>query len=223
MGKIGRIIIAEDQKILREGLKSLLGSDKDFEVVAEAEDGLEAIRSVEKYLPDLLLLDLSMPKMNGMSAIKDIKIRIPETRILVVTIHESDEHIIEVFRAGADGYCLKDASHTELVMAIKRVLSGDRYISAGIADKVLEGFLEERKTLKSVTSWNTLTQREIEVLKLVGESYKSKEIADYLCISSKTVEKHRSNIMEKLDIHTASGLTAYAIDKGLVVKSCGGP
>lgn len=223
MGKIGRIIIAEDQKILREGLKSLLGSDKDFEVVAEAEDGLEAIRSVEKYLPDLLLLDLSMPKMNGMSAIKDIKIRIPETRILVLTIHESEEYIIEVFRAGADGYCLKDASHTELVMAIKRVLSGDRYISAGIADKVLEGFLEERKTLKSVTSWNTLTQREIEVLKLVGESYKSKEIADYLCISSKTVEKHRSNIMEKLDIHTASGLTAYAIDKGLVVKSCGGP
>ena len=218
-----KIVIAEDQKIVREGLKSLLGSGDDFEIVGEAEDGLNAIRCVEKYNPDLLLLDLSMPKMSGISAIKDIKTRIPETKILVLTIHESEEYILEVFQAGADGYCLKDASHSELVMAIRHVLTGNRYISPGISDKVLEGFLEERKSLKSVTSWDTLTQREIEVLKLVGEGYKNKKIANYLCISPKTVEKHRSNIMGKLDIHTASGLTAYAIDKGLVTKSLGGP
>lgn len=218
-----KIVIAEDQKILREGLKSLLSSSDDFEIVGEAEDGLNAVRCVEKHNPDLLLLDLSMPKMSGISAIKDIKTRIPETRILVLTIHESEEYILEVFQAGADGYCLKDASHSELVIAIRHVLSGNRYISPGISDKVLEGFLEERKSLKSVTSWDRLTQREIEVLKLVGEGYKNKEIANYLCISPKTVEKHRSNIMGKLDIHTASGLTAYAIDKGLVTKSLGGP
>jgi len=214
-----KIVIAEDQKILREGLKSLLSSSDDFEVVGEAEDGLDAIRCVEKYNPNLLLLDLSMPKMSGISAIKDIKTRIPETRILVLTIHESEEYILEVFRAGADGYCLKDASHSELVMAIRSVLSGNRYISPGISDKVLEGYLEEKRVLKSSTSWDTLTQREREILKLVGEGYKNKEIAKYLFISAKTVEKHRSNIMEKLDLHTASGLTAYAIEKGLVTKS----
>ncbi|MBC8417758.1 MAG: response regulator transcription factor [Proteobacteria bacterium] len=214
-----KIVIAEDQKILREGLKSLLSSSDDFEVVGEAEDGLDAIRCVEKHNPDLLLLDLSMPKMSGISAIKDIKTRIPETRILVLTIHESEEYILEVFRAGADGYCLKDASHSELVMAIRSVLSGNRYISPGISDKVLEGYLEEKRVLKSSTSWDTLTQREREILKLVGEGYKNKEIAKYLFISAKTVEKHRSNIMEKLDLHTASGLTAYAIEKGLVTKS----
>jgi len=105
-------------------LKSLLSSSDDFEVVGEAEDGLDAIRCVEKHNPDLLLLDLSMPKMSGISAIKDIKTRIPETRILVLTIHESEEYILEVFRAGADGYCLKDASHSELVMAIRSVYPG---------------------------------------------------------------------------------------------------
>ena len=214
-----KIVIAEDQKILREGLKSLLSSSDDFEVVGEAEDGLNAVRCVEKYTPELLLLDLSMPKMSGISAIKEIKSQFTETKILVLTVHESEEYILEVFKSGADGYCLKDASHSELLMAIKSVLSGKRYISPGISGKVLEGYLDDRETLKSSSSWDSLTQREREILKLVGEGYKNKEIADYLCISAKTVEKHRSNIMGKLDLHTASALTAYAIKKGLVTKS----
>ena len=214
-----KIVIAEDQKILREGLKSLLSSSDDFEVVGEAEDGLNAVRCVEKFTPELLLLDLSMPKMSGISAIKEIKSQFTETKILVLTVHESEEYIIEVFKSGADGYCLKDASHSELLVAIKSVLSGRRYISPGISGKVLEGYLDDRETLKSSSSWDSLTQREREILKLVGEGYKNKEIADYLCISAKTVEKHRSNIMEKLDLHTASALTAYAIKKGLVTKS----
>ena len=214
-----KIVIAEDQKILREGLKSLLSSSDDFEVVGEAEDGLNAVRCVGKFTPELLLLDLSMPKMSGISAIKEIKSQFTETKILVLTVHESEEYIIEVFKSGADGYCLKDASHSELLVAIKSVLSGRRYISPGISGKVLEGYLDDRETLKSSSSWDSLTQREREILKLVGEGYKNKEIADYLCISAKTVEKHRSNIMEKLDLHTASALTAYAIKKGLVTKS----
>ncbi len=214
-----KIVIAEDQKILREGLKSLLSSSNDFEVVGEAEDGLNAVRCVEKYTPELLLLDLSMPKMSGISVIKEIKSQSTETKILVLTVHESEEYILEVFKSGADGYCLKDASHSELLVAIKSVLSGKRYISPGISGKVLEGYLGDRETLKSSSSWDSLTQREREILKLVGEGYKNKEIADYLCISAKTVEKHRSNIMEKLDLHTASALTAYAIKKGLVTES----
>ena len=214
-----KIVIAEDQKILREGLKSLLSSSDDFEVVGEAEDGLNAVRCVEKFSPELLLLDLSMPKMSGISAIKEIKSQSTETKILVLTVHESEEYILEVFKSGADGYCLKDASHSELLVAIKSVLSGKRYISPGISGKVLEGYLGDRETLKSSSSWDSLTQREREILKLVGEGYKNKEIADYLCISAKTAEKHRSNIMEKLDLHTASALTAYAIKKGLVTES----
>lgn len=214
-----KIVIAEDQKILREGLKSLLSSSDDFEVVGEAEDGLNAVRCVEKFTPELLLLDLSMPKMSGISVIKEIKSQFTETKILVLTVHESEEYILEVFKSGADGYCLKDASHSELLVAIKSVLSGKRYISPGISGKVLEGYLDDREMLKSSSSWDSLTQREREILKLVGEGYKNKEIADYLCISAKTVEKHRSNIMGKLDLHTASALTAYAIKKGLVTKS----
>jgi DNA-binding NarL/FixJ family response regulator len=197
----------------------LLTSTDDFEVVAEAEDGLNALRLVEKYKPDLLLLDLSMPRMSGMSVIRDTKIQVPGTKILILTVHESEEYILEVFNSGADGYCLKDASRSELIMAIKRVLSGNRYISPGISQKVLEGYLKDKETLKPSSSWASLTKREREILKLVGEGYKNKEIADYLCVSAKTVEKHRSNIMRKLDLHTASALTAYAIERGMVTKS----
>jgi DNA-binding NarL/FixJ family response regulator len=217
-----RIVVAEDHKILREGLKALVKSNEDFEIVAEAGDGLEAIRAVEKHQPDLLLLDLSMPRMSGISAIKDIKSRFPDTKILALTIHETEDYILESFHSGLDGYCLKDANYSELLMAISRVLEGKTYLSPGIADKVLVGFLEEKKAFKSSTSWDTVTQRERDVLKLVGEGYKNKEIADYLCISVKTVEKHRSNIMRKLDIHTSSGLTAIAIEKGLVTKTVAG-
>jgi DNA-binding NarL/FixJ family response regulator len=219
MAKNYRIVIAEDHKILREGLKALVNSSEDFEIVGEAGDGIAAIREVEKHHPDLLLLDLSMPRMSGISVIKDIKGRYPETKILALTIHESEDYILESFHSGLDGYCLKDASQSELLIAINRVLEGKTYLSPGISEKVLVGFLEEKKELKSGTSWDSVTQREREVLKLVGEGYKNKQIADYLCISVKTVEKHRSNIMRKLDVHTSSGLTAVAIEKGLVTRA----
>jgi DNA-binding NarL/FixJ family response regulator len=159
-----------------------------------------------------------MPKMTGIAVMKDIKRRFPETKILALTIHNSEEHILAAFEAGADGYCLKDAKEDELMIAIGTVLSGKRFISPGIADQVLVGYMEGRKTLRSTSSWDSLTQREKEILKLVAEGHKSKEIADLLCISWKTVEKHRANIMDKLDLHTASSLTAYAIEKGLVTK-----
>jgi DNA-binding NarL/FixJ family response regulator len=222
MEKKYRIVIAEDHNILREGLKSLVKSNDAIDVVAEAGDGIEAIRAVEKHRPDLLLCDLSMPRMSGISVIKDIKARFPETKILALTIHDTEEYILESFHAGLDGYCLKDANSSELLMAINRVLEGKTYLSPGISEKVLVGFLEEKKKFKTITSWDSITQREKEVLKLVGEGYKNKEIADYLCISVKTVEKHRSNIMRKLDVHNSPGLTAIAIEKGLVTKTAAG-
>ena len=216
MNRRHTVIIAEDHTILREGLKSLLSSTPDFEIIAEAGDGREAIRQVEKFKPDLILTDLSMPKMNGMEAIREFKKRSPRTRILVLTVHDAEEYILETFKAGADGYVLKDSTHHELVMAIKNVLTGKSYLSPGIAETVLEGYLEGRKNLKPRSSWETLTRREREILKLIAEGYKNKEISKELSISVKTVEKHRANIMTKLNLHTATGLTALAFEKGLV-------
>jgi len=213
-----RIVIAEDQRIVRKGLCSLLTPSDEFEIVGEAEDGLDAVRCVQACKPDLVLLDLSMPKLNGIAAIKEIKKQYPETKILALTVHDSGQHILAAFEAGADGYCLKDATHAELLTSIRSVLSGKTYLSPEVSKKVLEGYLEGRRALKRTSSWDRLTQREKEVLKLVGEGYKTKEIADYLCISWKTVQKHRANIMDKLGVHSASALTAYAIEKGLVSK-----
>ena len=218
MGGKKRIVIAEDHRILREGLKSLLASKPEFEVVGEAEDGLDAISVVRGSKPDLILLDLSMPRLDGLSAMRDIKKISPETRILALTIHTDEDYVLEAFNEGAHGYCLKDAGRAELLMAIESIFSGKPYFSPGIADKVLEGYLEGRQKIKSTTAWETVTRREREVLKLIGEGYKNKEIADLLCISVKTVEKHRSNIMEKLDIHNVSDLTAYAIERGIVTR-----
>lgn len=212
------IVIAEDHTILRDGLRSLFSSNDDLEVVGEAADGMEALRCINKMNPDLVLLDLNMPKMDGISVIKEIKKQSPETKILALTMHKDEEYILEAFRSGANGYCIKTSSGNEVLMAIRSVLSGKQYVSPEISDKILEGYLEGKKSIKKNSSWDSLTQREREVLKLVGESYQNKEISDYLCISVKTVEKHRANIMEKLDLHSASALTAYAIDKGLVTK-----
>ena len=216
MKKQYRIVIAEDHTILREGLKSLLRADPDFDVVGEAEDGRDAIRCVQTHSPDLVLMDLSMPRMNGLDAIKEIKKQNPEAKIIVLTVHKTEEYVLTTLQAGADGYVLKDATHSELVMAIKNVLMGKRYLSPGISEKVIEGYLEGRKTIKTRSAWDTLTQREREILKLIAEGYRNKEIADYLFISLKTVEKHRANLMRKLDLHNAAALTAYAVEKGLV-------
>jgi two-component system response regulator NreC len=217
MKKPFEIVIAEDHTILRQGLRALLSSDPDFEVVGEAEDGRAAVRLVETLSPALLLMDLSMPKMTGMEAIAEIKKRSPDTRIVVLTVHKGEEYILSALKAGADGYVLKDAGHDELVRAVKNVLAGKRYLSPDISEKVIGGYLEGRRALKA-TPWDTLTQREREILKLIAEGYKNKEIAGHLFISLKTVEKHRSNLMRKLDLHNTAALTAFAMEKGIIER-----
>lgn len=213
-----RIAIAEDHTILREGLRALLISEPDFEVVCEAGDGRDAIQCIEMHRPDLILMDLSMPKMNGLEAIREIKKRNQGTRVMALTVHKSEEYILATLQAGADGYLLKDTTQSELVSAIRHILSGKRYLSPGVSEKVIEGYLEERRIVKTKTTWDTLTKREREILKLIAEGYKNKEIADYLCVSLKTVEKHRTNLMKKLDIHNVATLTAFAMEKGLLNK-----
>ena len=210
-----RIVIVEDYRILREGLRALLSSNPDVEVVGEAENGRDAIRIAEECKPDLVLMDLSMPKMSGLDAVAEIKKQCPDTKVLVLTVHKAEEYVFESLRAGADGYLLKDASHAELMSAITSVLDGKPYLSPGISEKLVAGYLEGKTALKPKSLLELLTRRERQILKLIGEGHKNKDIADYLCISAKTVEKHRANLMKKLDLHSASALTAFAVERGL--------
>jgi DNA-binding NarL/FixJ family response regulator len=216
MPKKARIIIAEDHTIVREGLRALLSSDPGFEIVAEAEDGQQAVELVEKLVPDVVLMDLSMPRLHGLDAIREAKRRSPSTRILVLTVHRTEDHVLAAFEAGAGGYVLKSGSYAELVAATKAVLMDKPYISPAISDFVLEGYLEGKRKLKERSSWDTLTPREREVLKLIADGHKTREIADLLFISVRTAEKHRANLMKKLNLHSVTELTTLAIEKGLI-------
>lgn len=213
-----RVLVAEDHQMLREGLKAILATRKDIAIVGEAVDGLEAMRKVKRLKPDLMLLDLSMPRMNGLSVLLDAKAYLPGIKILVLTIHQSEAYVMETFEAGADGYCSKNDSRDELLVAIDSVLKGKTYLSPLIAGDVLQGFLAKRenKRLGEPSDWDTVTQREKEILKLLAEGFTNRQIAEMLYISVKTVEKHRSNIMAKLDLHNVAHLTTLAIEKGLV-------
>ena len=161
-------------------------------------------------------MDLSMPKMTGIEAISEIKKRSTDIKIVVLTVHRGEEYVLSALEAGADGYVLKDADRDELTTATKKVLEGKRYLSPDISGKVIEGYLEGKNALRKKTSWDTLTPREREILKLIAEGYKNKEMAEALFISSKTVQKHRANLMEKLDLHNTAALTVFAIEKGLI-------
>ncbi|MFO7785934.1 MAG: response regulator transcription factor [Desulfatiglandales bacterium] len=218
MEKPCRIVLAEDHTILREGLKALLSAEPSMEIVCEAGDGQEAIRCVDAHSPDLVLIDLTMPRMDGLEAIREIRRRHTTTRILVLTVHRTEEYIHAALEAGADGYVVKDSTHSELLMAIHHVLSGKRYLGPEASEKVIEGYLEGQKSLRKKTVLDTLTQRERETLKLIAEGYRNREIADFLCISVKTVEKHRGSLMKKLKLHNSAALTAFAVEKGLVAR-----
>jgi len=211
-----RVAIVEDHQLFREGLRAILESRDDFEVVGEASDGVEAIRCMRNTNPDLVLLDLSMPLLSGISVIKEACREFPGLKILVLTMHESDHFVLDAFKAGANGFCLKDSSRSELLTAIDGILAGKTYISPKIAGEVVQGYIFGRSEMKTKSAWETVSQREREVLKLVAEGYINKEIASILSISIKTVEKHRSNIMNKLNLHNVAALTAFAVEKGLV-------
>lgn len=210
-----RVVLIEDHTILREGLRALLASDPEFEVVGEFGDGREAVAHIATLNPDLVLTDLSMPRMNGIEAIREIRKRVPGAKMLTLTIHKAEEYVRAALQAGAHGYLLKDSTHAELLTAARKALGGRIYISPELAGLFPEG-PGDGTPPRHKTRWESLTGREREVLKLIAEGNKNKDIARALFISVKTVEKHRSNLMEKLDAHNAQALTALAIEKGLI-------
>jgi len=213
------IVIAEDHTILRAGLKALLMSNPTFEIIGEADNGRDAIRRVIELKPDLVIMDLSMPGMNGMDAVREIKDRMPEVKALVLTVHAEEEYVLASLQAGANGYVLKDATQNELLIAAERVLEGKTYLSPDVTEKVVNSYLNTSNiSQEPVTRWDTVTQRERQILKLIAEGHTNKSMAEYLCISVKTVEKHRANLMKKLDLHNVSALTTYALEKGIISR-----
>lgn len=216
MSKI-RILLADDHAILRAGLVRLLGEEKDIEVVGEAENGREAVQKALELHPDIVLMDIGMPVMNGMEATKQIKKRDADVKVLVLTMHDNEEYLFQVLQAGAAGYVLKKAADSDLVNAIHVVSRGDCFLYPSAAKMVVEDYLDKLKHGQEPTSsFDTLTDREREILTLVAEGYTNREIAETLFISVKTVETHKANIMEKLNLHKRAELVKYAIKKGML-------
>lgn len=210
-----RIVIAEDHTILREGLSSLLSEHRDFSVVGEAGDGLAAIALVKKLKPDLVLMDLSMPRLTGLEAIRELTKRFPWTRIVALTVHKTEEYVNAARAAGALGYVLKDDSSGELLAAIRSALAGQPYLSPEVSALFSAASLDGRGRGNG-TAWDSVTPRERAVMKLIAEGHRNREIAELLGISAKTVEKHRANLMGKLGLHNAAAVTAFAAGKGLI-------
>lgn len=223
-----RILIADDHALFRQGMRSLIeSSGDDFVVVGEAGDGLEAIAKASELKPDTVLMDLCMPNQNGMDSIGAIKRRAPQTRVIVVTGHCTEEHVRATLEAGADGYVLKDDTRDDLLKALRSSRDGKVFLSPGICGPLISGYLRQptaggttpappQPNREAQTSWSQLTTRERQMLKLVAEGRKNREIAALLNLSAKTVEKHRANLMRKMGFGNVSELVAYALDNGLI-------
>jgi two-component system response regulator NreC len=210
------VLIADDHALVREGIIAFLKLCDDIEVVAEASDGLEAIEKAKKFNPDVVLMDISMPKLGGLEATIELKHTNPNIKILVLTQYDDKEYIARFLKAGVSGYLLKRAVGSELVSAIRAVSRGEFYLFSSIASKVVAGYLGKERESAVEDPYEKLTDREKQVLKLVAEGYTHKEIGDMLTISTKTVIAHQTNISEKLGINSRAALIKFAIQKGII-------
>lgn len=209
-----KIIIADDHKLLIDGLLTLLEKQKHMKVVSVAKDGLEAVEMVKQFLPDIILLDISMPQLNGIDAAQKIVRDIPETKIIMLSMHADRRFVEESIRIGARGYILKESAANEVIKAIEEVQKGELFFSQIVHDQVLHDYVEWIKESDN-QSYSPLSLREREVLQLVAEGNSTKEVATILNVSVKTIESHRKQIMDKLDLHSIAELTKYAIREGL--------
>lgn len=212
------IMIIDDHPLFREGLKAIIGRDARFEVVGEARDGREGISLTKKVRPDVVLMDISLPDRNGIELTREIRKLFPETRVMIISMHSKIEHIIEAFQAGANGYMVKDSASDNLLLGLRSIIESDYFldssVSAQVVKKLMGAPLKETKITDS--AYAALTPREQEVMRLLAEGFYTKEVADKLFISPKTVENHRSNIMNKLGLHSTIELVRYAAKLGLI-------
>ena len=213
MGKL-RIILADDHQIIRDGLRALIDRDKGIDVIAEAADGRCAVKLARELRPDIVIMDVNMPDLNGIDATRQITEKLPGIKVIALSMHSDKRFVAEMLKAGASGYLLKDCAFDELIQAIKAVKSQKVYLSPGVSGVVVADYVEKLSSSDDSTA-GVLSDREREVLQLITEGYSTKETAEKLNLSAKTVETHRRQIMAKLDIYTIAELTKYAIREGL--------
>ena len=211
-----RLLLADDHAVVRSGLRMLLQAQPDMIIVGEAETGQEAIRRVAELSPDVVLMDIEMPGMNGIEAARRIKVQSPGTSVLALTMYEDDQYFFEMLRAGASGYVPKRAAPDELASAIRAVSRGEVFIHPSLAGRLVQDYLQRRDMEVQEQAAGDLTPREQEVLTLIAQGLSNNEIADQLVISAKTVDRHRENIMRKLNLHNRVDLVKYALRKGLI-------
>jgi DNA-binding NarL/FixJ family response regulator len=211
-----RVLIADDHALVREGIAAFLKFCDDIEVVGEASDGLEAIEKTGKFHPDIVIMDINMPKLGGLETTIEIKKMWPDTKVLVLTQYEDKEYITRFLKAGVSGYLLKKAVGSDLITGLRAIGRGELYLYSSIATEVVARYLHGNSKAEMEDPYEKLTDREKQVLKLVAEGYTHKEVADMLSISVKTVIAHQTNIGEKLGIHTRAGLIKFAIQKGII-------
>ncbi len=217
-----RVLLADDHTVVRQGLRALLAAEDDIEIVGEAENGRQAIQLAKKLLPDVAVIDIAMPVLNGLEATRQITRSVPTTKVLILSSYSDDEYVQQLTEAGAAGYLVKQTAANELLKAIREAQRGNAYFSPAIAkrlrDQCREAFVTGQPGHKRA---DYLTTREAEVLQLIAEGRANKQIAAELCISIKTVEKHRQQVMNKLNIHDVAGLTRHAIAKGIIESTVG--
>jgi DNA-binding NarL/FixJ family response regulator len=211
-----RVILAEDHTIVRKGLRALLESAMDIEVVAEAADGRMALDLVADMRPDVVVMDITMPLLNGLEATRQLKQQYPDLKIVILTMHSDEEYVFQSLRAGVDGYLIKQTAPNELVKAIRAAHQGDSYMSPTISKKVIAEYIRQAEKGLEPSSLERLTRREREVLQLVAEGHSMGQIAGLLYISEKTARVHRSHLMSKLDLHNTAELTLYAVRHGVI-------
>ncbi len=210
-----KIVLADDHLVVRQGLRSLLESEEGLRVVGEAADGIEALSLVEKLHPDVLVMDLMMPNLNGLEATMQLSKRGLKTRIVILSMHSDDAYVIRALRNGAIGYVLKDSSAEDLVRAVREAVLGNRYLSSALSRRMLETFINNSDN-DELDPYHILTDREREILQMVAEGASNAAIGDKLSISPRTVETHRANMMRKLDLHTQAEVIRYAIKHGIL-------
>jgi len=216
MSKI-KVLLADDHTIARQGLRALLDSQEDIEVVGEAEDGRQAFEKTKELVPDVVVIDITMPNLNGIEATRQIKKLNPEIKVLVLTVHDNEEYVHQMLQAGASGYLLKESAVSDLVSAINAVKKGGIFLSPAISKVVVKDYIRHTEGGSGdFDSMDVLSSREREVLQLIAEGHTNREVAHLLKLSVKTVDVHRSHIMEKLNIHDVTGLVKYSIRKGLI-------